>query len=70
MSEANLSGADAQVMIISCHYYLVDFVEQLTVFNVSEPVLALSSIFRALDLNHHRDLRWYHEQHVPKVNYA
>ena len=48
-SKVNCSGADAQVT--SCHRYLVvfhPFVEQLTVFHISELVLTSSSILKTL----------------------
>ena len=64
-SKVNRSGGDAQV--VSCHLYLVGFhpfVEQLTVFHTSGLVLALSPIFRVLDL--HAIARWHPERHVPK----
>ena len=53
VSEVNRSGGDVQV--VSRYRYLVfrPFVEELTVFNTSGLVLALSSIFRVLDLNLH-----------------
>ena len=53
VSEVNRSGGDAQV--VSHHHYLVfhPFVEQLTVFHTSGLILALSSIFRVLDLDLH-----------------
>ena len=54
VSEVNCSGDDAQV--VSRHRYLVvfhPFVEQLTIFHTSGLVLASSSIFRVLDLDHH-----------------
>ena len=53
-SKVNCSGGDAQVA--SCHRYLVvfrPFVEQLTIFHTPGLVLALSSIFRVLDLDLH-----------------
>ena len=52
-SEVNRSGGDTQ--IVSHHRYLVvfhPFVEQLIVFHTSGLVLASSSIFRVLDLDH------------------
>ena len=66
-SEVNCSGGDAQV--ISHHRYLVvfrPFVEQLIVFHTSGLVLALSSIFRVLELNLHAIARCHPEWHVPK----
>ena len=63
-SEVHRSGGDPQV--ISCLVVFHPFVEQLTVFHTSGLVLALSSIFRVLNLNLHAIVRWYPERHMPK----
>ena len=57
-NEVNRSGGDEQV--ISCHCYLVFhlYVEQLTVFQTPGLILASSSIFRVLNLDHHAIARW------------
>ena len=54
VSGVNRSGGDVQV--VSRHHYLVvfhPFVEQSTIFHTSGLILALSSIFRVLDLDLH-----------------
>ena len=57
-NEVNRSGGDEQV--ISCHCYLVFhlYVEQLTVFQTPGLILASSSIFRVLNLDHHAIAQW------------
>ena len=65
-SKVNHSGGDVQVVF--CHRYLVfhPFVEQLTVFHRSGFVLALSYIFRLLNLDLHAIARLHPERFVPK----